>query len=468
MENVKLFDKIVVMMRGKLVWYGQPMDALKHVKADSFKDLYDKLEAPIDEQVAKMPPLPPNAPKDQRQAFKLRKEQISEEVAENWKRKFQQTPEYQQNIVMPLKGLKRDAPVIAPARRRPTVTDALGQWLTLARRYTEVLSRDKFNLFILFAQAPIIAFLTYLVVAKDAPRDFPYFMLALVAVWFGTSVSAREVIRERAVYNRERMVNLGLLPYVASKLFVLSVIVGLQCLLLYGTLKLFHFTDIMKLPGNALAQLLVMILTGMVGIALGLFVSSIVKTSEMATSLVPLILIPQILFSGLVGVPQGVSKVVGTLMPATWSFDQMKRLSALDTINEEGSDKNGPNEGKGLKTHTLDLNKQNIEDTKQDIRRYKQDAEDNSESFRKEMDKYQDDAREAAMRGETAPPKPVAPKLKDAPEPKDIVKEPEDLSSYVNFLHPWGNPIVNPAILLLMFFGLVGATIAALRAQDIG
>jgi hypothetical protein len=468
MENVKLFDKIVVMMRGKLVWYGAPMDALKHVKADSFKDLYDKLEAPIDEQVAQMPPLPPGAAKEQRQAFKLRKEQISEEVAENWKRKFQQTPEYQQHIVKPLSGLKRDAPVVAPVKRRPTVTDALGQWLTLARRYIEVLSRDKFNLLILFGQAPIIAFLTYLVVAKDAPRDFPFFMLALVAVWFGASVSAREIIRERAVYNRERMVNLGLLPYVGSKLFVLSLIVGVQCLLLYGTLKLFHFTGMMKLPGNALGQLLVMILTGMVGIALGLCVSAIVKTSEMATSLVPLILIPQILFSGLVGVPQGISKAVGTLMPATWSFDQMKRLSGLDTLSKEGSDPNGPNEGKGLKQYIIDANKSNIEKAKTDIRRYKQDAEDNSEKFRKDMDTYQDDAREAAMRGESAPPKPEAPKLGEAPEPAPAVEEPDDLSPYVNFLHPWGHPLGNPAILIVMFFLLVGATIAALRAQDIG
>jgi ABC transport system ATP-binding/permease protein len=468
MENVKLFDKIVVMMRGKLVWYGAPMDALKHVSADSFKDLYDKLEAPIDEQIAKLPPLPPNAPREQMQAYKLRKEQISEEVAENWKRKFQQTREYQQNIVQPLSGLRRDVQAVAPARRRPTVTDALGQWFTLARRYMEVLSRDKFNLLILFGQAPIIAFLTYLVVAKDAPRDFPFFMLALVAVWFGTSVSAREIIRERAVYNRERMVNLGLLPYVGSKLFVLSLIVGLQCILLYGTLKLFHFTGMMKLPGDALAQMLVMILTGMVGIALGLFVSAIVKTSEMATSLVPLILIPQILFSGLVGVPQGVSKAVGTIMPATWSFDQMKRLSGLDTVDEEGSDKNGPNEGRGLKKHTLDLNEQNIEETKNDIQRYKQDAEDSSDSFKKDMDKYQDDAQSAAMRGAPAPPKPVAPKLKEAPQPKEIVKEPDDLSGYINFLHPWGHPLVNPLILVLMFFGLVGATIAALRSQDIG
>jgi len=73
------------------------------------------------------------------------------------------------------------------------------------------------------------------------------------------------------------------------------------------------------MPGKhyGLTQLAVMILTGMVGIALGLFISAIVKTSEMATSLVPLILIPQILFCGLVGVPKSLSRVVGLAMPAT-------------------------------------------------------------------------------------------------------------------------------------------------------
>ena len=85
-------------------------------------------------------------------------------------------------------------------------------------------------------------------------------------------------------------------------------------------------------------------ITGMVGIAVGLLISAMVKTSEMATSLVPLILIPQILFSGLVGVPQGWSKVVGTLMPATWSFDEIKRWSWLDTLDEEGSFPDGDRE----------------------------------------------------------------------------------------------------------------------------
>ncbi len=474
MENVRLFDKIVVMMRGKLVWYGAPKEALEHIKADSFKDLYDKLEAPIEERTRKMSPLPAGATKEQKLAFKLQKEKIAEDVAEEWKQRFQKTPQHRQHIVEPLAGLKgqkQEAPITA---RRPTVTDSLRQWATLARRYVEVLSRDKFNLLILFGQAPIIAFLTYLVVGENAPRDFPYFMLALVAIWFGTSISAREVIRERAVYNRERMVNLGLLPYVGSKLLVLSTIVGLQCILLFGTLKAFHYLGLpgWKMPPDSLsdtvAQLLVMILTGMVGIALGLFISAIVKTSEMATSLVPLILIPQILFSGLVGVPTGVARVIGAGMPATWSFDEIKRLSKLDTISEEGSDPEGPNQGMGLKKFTEALNDKNIAQAKTDITNYKQEAEDNSEQFRKDMDTYQEDV-EAAMRGQgEKPDKPEPPKLKDAPQPKDAVKEPPDLSSYVNFLHPWGGRLLNALILMGMFFGLLGATLFALRSQDIG
>ncbi|MDT4966536.1 MAG: transport system ATP-binding/permease protein [Acidobacteriota bacterium] len=472
MENVRLFDKIVVMMRGKLVWYGDPKQSLEHVGASSFKDLYDKLEAPIDTRIAKLPPLPPNAPKEQKLAFKLRKEQIAEEVADEWKKSFQQTPHYQKNIVEPLVGLKgqKQAPPIVA--RRPTVTDSLRQWMTLARRYMEVLSRDKFNLLILFGQAPIIGLLTYLVVGDKQPRDFPFFMLALVAIWFGASISAREVIRERAVYNRERMVNLGLLPYIGSKLLVLSLIVGVQCTLLFGTLKALHYGGLMNLPpdslADSLAQLLTMILTGMVGIALGLLVSAVVKTSEMATSLVPLILIPQILFSGLVGVPQGVAKTVGAVMPATWSFDQMKRLSKLDTISEEGSDPDGPNGTKGLKKNIEAINDQNIAQAKEDIRNYKQEAEDNSEKFRKDMDKYQEDL-QASMQGQgSKPTKPEPPKLKAAPEPKDAVPLPDDLKNYVDFLHPWGSQLGNALILLAMFFGLLGATLFALRSQDIG
>jgi hypothetical protein len=49
-----------------------------------------------------------------------------------------------------------------------------------------------------------------------------------------------------------------------------------------------------------------------------------------------------------------------------------------------------------------------------------------------------------------------------------VVPLPDDLSGYVDFLHPWGNRWLNPLVLLVMFLGLTGGTIIALRSQDIG
>jgi hypothetical protein len=46
-------------------------------------------------------------------------------------------------------------------------------------------------------------------------------------------------------------------------------------------------------------------------------------------------------------------------------------------------------------------------------------------------------------------------------------KVPDDLSGYVDFLHPWGGAAADAGVLLLMFFGLTAATVLALRSQDI-
>jgi hypothetical protein len=114
----------------------------------------------------------------------VNKDQIAEEVADDWKRRFLLTELYRMNIEMPLRSVATGAHVAAPAKRRSSFADWLRQWATLSRRYLEVLSADKFNLLILFGKAPIIGLLTYLVVGAKAPRDFIYFVLALVSLWF--------------------------------------------------------------------------------------------------------------------------------------------------------------------------------------------------------------------------------------------------------------------------------------------
>ncbi|MEP6922838.1 MAG: FHA domain-containing protein [Pyrinomonadaceae bacterium] len=432
MENVRLFDKIVVLMRGKLVFYGTPNEALKHIGASSFKELYGKLEAPIDEQLAAT---------SVRSHTELKRhgEQITEEVAESWKQKFLKTEQFRRNVYEPLSQLEKTQETTKrPHKRRLGIFGSVRQTVTLTKRYAAVLAKDKLNLMILLLQAPIIAIMTALILGAKQPRDFIYFVLSLVAVWFGTSVSAREIVRERPVCKRERMVNLGLLPYLMSKLIVLGFIVALQCLLLFVPLKLFSIVGLSPMPGifGGLPQLFVMFLTASVGIALGLLISALVKTSEMATSLVPLILIPQILFSGLVGVPHGISKVASLTMPAAWSFDSMKRYSGLDTLEPEGSDPDGANGGDGLYKAIEERNQEKFDDYERDIRRH---IADERQGIKTE--------------------KPTKP---------DIEKFSEmNLSQYVGFLNDWMRMGLNEFVLLLMFGGLLLLTLIVLRSQDI-
>jgi hypothetical protein len=451
MENVKLFDKIVVLIRGKLAFYGKPSEALAHLGASSFKELYDRLEAPIEQRI--------------KQSGSGNRQQITEQVAEEWKQKFTQTAQYKKNVYEPLRDLGKVQSPGVQKKRRLGLFGSIRQFMTLSRRYWEVLFRDKLNLFILLVQAPIIAVLVYFVMGENQPRDFAYFVLSLVAVWFGTSVSAREIIRERAVYNRERMVNLGLIPYLSSKLFVLGIIVGVQCLMLFVPLKFLDIVGLMPMPGDLLGipQFWAMLLTAGVGIALGLLISALVKTSEMATSLVPLILIPQILFSGLVGVPTGINKVAGLIMPATWSFDTMKRFSTLDTLEEEGAEADGKTKGLGLYKYIESENDRIVADAKTDIENYRSDAKKDTDKYKNDMEKYLSDLRQGNITTE-----PKQPEMKSAPEIKPAVKVPENLSSYINFLHPWMNEILNQIVLMLMFFMLVIATLIVLRLQDIG
>ncbi len=440
MENIGLFDKIAVLMRGRLVFYGKPQDALKYLGATGYKQLFDKLEAPVEEAVRK-------------QGEGVRR-QVQDSTAEELRQKFAQTRQYRENVHEPLKELGTLPSSGVKKQRRLGIVGSFSQWMTLSRRYLEVLLKDKFNLFILFAQAPIIALLTYFVMGAEKPRDFVYFVLALVSIWFGTSVAAREFIRERPVYRRERMVNLGVFPYLGSKLLILGMIVGIQCLMLFVPLKILDLGGLMPMPGETLGlpQFWAMLLGAGVGIATGLFVSAVVKSSEMATSFVPLILIPQMLFAGIVGLPTGISRPVSMVVPAAWSFDTMKRFSTLDTLEPEGSDPNGKTGGLGLYKYIETENDKIVSDARKHLEEYQASAEQKMRDY--------DNARNAGLT-------PTLAKPDELPAMPSAKKLPSDLSGYITFLHPWMNEVLNQIVLMLMFGILVIATLVVLRLQDL-
>ena len=121
------------------------------------------------------------------------------------------------------------------------------------------------------------------------------------------------------------------------------------------------------------------------------------------------------------------------------------------------------NGGRGLYKQIEHENDANIVDAKERINKYRSDAEKNSKDFEKAMDQYQKDLVSGG-----APAKPTPPKLRPAPEIATATRIPDNLSNFVDFLHPWGGHLTNLGVLLTMLIFFLGATGIALRAQDIG
>src|SRR5262249_20159827 len=157
-----------------------------------FVELYSQLEASLESAVARLPPLPVKPTRAQQRTHEQQCEEIADMVATNWQTRFKATRGHFKYIQQPLSLVQQEAQVATSTRHRRGIRDGLRQWFTLVRRYAAVVVSDKWNLAILLGQAPVIALLTYFVVGKDDPRDFAYFILALVSIWFGTSVAARE------------------------------------------------------------------------------------------------------------------------------------------------------------------------------------------------------------------------------------------------------------------------------------
>lgn len=203
----------------------------------------------------------------------------------------------------------------------------LRQWAVLTRRYATIKLRDRVSTLILLVQAPVIAAVIALVFAgeldtaagRNAYGAFALFLMAVSAVWFGCSNAAREIVSEQAIYRRERMVNLKIPSYVMSKFVVLGALCAIQCALLLAIVG-----AATGLQGSWAGHFALLWACAASGVGMGLLLSALVRSSEAAIGLVPLLLIPQVILSGLIMPLDKLSppmRWTSSVMMTRWGFE---------------------------------------------------------------------------------------------------------------------------------------------------
>jgi ABC transport system ATP-binding/permease protein len=244
MENVYLMDQVAIVSYGRVLFEGPPEEARTTFGVSRLTALYGALET----------------------------------------REPQSLPSFEATLPAEIEQSK--PAVEPPPRPKRALTLPI-----LLERQIAIFRADIKNLIMLLAQ-PIIIGVLVACATNDGPLTQFYTYIA--TLWFGSSNSAQEIVRELPIYRRERLVGLSRWSYLASKFLWMGGLTTLQSLLLFLVIAVIH----LGVHGAWPWQVLGLILLAFASTGIGLTISAVAKSAIQAVMLVPLFLIPQIVFSG--------------------------------------------------------------------------------------------------------------------------------------------------------------------------
>jgi len=162
-------------------------------------------------------------------------------------------------------------------------------------------------------------------------------ILVICACFAGAFNAVRELVKERAIYSRERAAGLSTASYLGSKLAVLGFISGVQAaiMVLIGLATRTLPPSGSLLHGFPLAELIIALaLLAVVSMALGLFISASVNTSEKTMPILMVVVVVEVVLTG--GVFAIAGKVgleqVAWLSPSRWGYALTASTSNLNKI----------------------------------------------------------------------------------------------------------------------------------------
>ncbi len=334
----KLMDKLLIIDKGgRIVYNGNPLDAIVYFKKAAKYVNPEERECSVCGNVKTEQPLRIIEARMVNPTGRLtRKRKVSpQEWYEMYLRNFEDKFEWKKVKKLIYKKEKLPPNLYnIPGRLQQfmlyTTRDALSK--IKDRQYITI------NLFI----APLLAVILSLFTKFNAgtPEDlFSYvfeqnsnipvylFMSVIVAIFIGLNISAEEIIKDRRLLQRESFLNLSRFSYLNSKVLILFVISAFQTLSF-----VLIANSILEIRSTNFTYWILIFSTAVYANMLGLNISSGLNSVVAIYITIPLIIIPQLLFSGTI-VPfnklhQNLSSqeyvpVVGDLMASRWAYEAL-------------------------------------------------------------------------------------------------------------------------------------------------
>ncbi len=260
----------------------------------------------------------------------------------DWAGAYRASAAYRKYIAGAMEQPHGPAAAPAPRPQAPAKEQSWGAQLsTLIRRYSAALAADRTFLAVMVALPFVMGAMARALAGRRLDPSTALnalLILCVGGVLTGAANAVRELVKERAIYRRERAVGLSRSAYLASKVVVLGTVTVVQAVVL--TLVGLFGVDL-GVPGGGAVSLpalveivLAVALLSFTAMMLGLLVSAVVRKEEVTMPLLVLLAIVQVVFCGallkLNGVP-GLQQL-SWLVPARWALGAMAGTIDLHRI----------------------------------------------------------------------------------------------------------------------------------------
>lgn len=323
----KMFDTLIIMDSGGFqIYYGNPIEAVIYFR--------DVINAANKSQGS----CPECGNINPEQIFSIIETKIVNEYGRHTNtRKISPGQWYQyfkQRVKLPrIEHVKEELPV----------TQEIPNWIKQLRVFVtrDILAKlaNKQYLYINVLEAPVLAFFIafmvkyYNVLEGENQYSFYnnhnipvyFFMSVVVALFFGLTMSAEEIFRDRKILKREQFLHLSRSSYLTSKVLVLFLISAMQTILF---ILLGNY--ILEIPITELRYWLILFSCTCFANMLGLNISASFNSAVTIYILIPVLIIPQLLLSGVVinfdkfnprvGKPVGIP-MIGEMMASRWAYE---------------------------------------------------------------------------------------------------------------------------------------------------
>jgi ABC-type multidrug transport system ATPase subunit len=300
---VSYCDALVVMAEGgHLAYFGSPVDTIAYFGISDLSELYLRL-----------------------------KDRPGDEWAKLWNEHSIQ----QDDALRKVREKKTEA--ITISRESVSTLQDIGSMLrhghVVLRRVKALAVRDYTSMIVMALQPTLVFIVIWMLFGRELSMSDNMqisFLLVISSFWFGCSNSAKEVVKERAIFEKERHAGLNAIGYLGAKAAWLICVTLVQSVVLLVLTQLATEVEIDLLP-----SVIAISAVALSGVALGLAISVLSTNTDVAVSAVPLAVIPQVVLGGGLKSLEGVAELVASIaVPVYWGYGAFMRVLFEDTSRE--------------------------------------------------------------------------------------------------------------------------------------